>query len=961
LAIKRIHQLAKELDLNSKQIIDRLEAEGIPLENQKQKHLNPVSAGLEATIRDWFANSAAAGATATAVAEVGGDPASEGADEAAPSAAPKAAAKKKATRKVEDQPAKPRPALRPARPAPAPSAAASPVETSISAAAREETTSIKAAGPAPSAPPTPVAPRSRDAADTPDAPAPAPRSAPTPRDIPPHTPGSVSAPASSGPSAPARSAPPASAPAARGPVRPVSPNVPSRPSSVTPAGPRLQVTTPAKVSGPTVVRIEQAEQLPTPRSRAGGGSGGAWGPGRGISTGAPTEGGESDASRRNQRRKTGRSGQSGRFAGGAGGRDRTWGEQDLAERQARLRGAHGFIKTVRRDVTRQEGGGPGLKAKTAYETGGVVKVETPFTIKKISSATGVPSAEILKAMVKKGIMTANINMAIPTELAMEVMIDFGIELEPVEQKTAESVVIEQFAKRETKDLRPRSPVVTILGHVDHGKTSLLDKIRSANVAAGEAGGITQHTSAFRVKVRAGEEDKNIVFLDTPGHQAFTSMRARGARITDIVILVVAADDGVMPQTVESINHAKAANVPIIVALNKIDKPEATENNIRRIYGQLAEHELSPVQWGGKTECVHVSATKGVGIQELLDTIDLQAQVMELKADHEGPARGTVIEARLVEGRGPVANVLIQDGRIKVGEYIVIGRAYGKVRDMTDDRGQKVKEAGPATPLEISGLSALPDAGDSCFIVDSLRTAEEAAEHRLSAEREKALSAPKVTLDTIFTQIKDAAKRELNLIVKADVQGSVETLKKTLEEISTEEIRIRVLHSAVGGITESDVLLAETSGAIILGFHVIASSKARELAEQKHVEIRQYQIIYELLDDVKKAASGMLAPEMREQVLGHAEVRQVFKISKVGAIAGCYVTDGVIERNARVRITRQGIVIENNRVLSQLKRFKDDAKDVRAGQECGMKVDGYDDIKEGDVIECYKTIEVKKSL
>ena len=523
------------------------------------------------------------------------------------------------------------------------------------------------------------------------------------------------------------------------------------------------------------------------------------------------------------------------------------------------------------------------------------------------------------------------------------------------------VVTKEFEQRETVDLRPRAPVVTILGHVDHGKTSLLDAIRHTTVAAGEAGGITQHTSAFRISVRAGDDDKTIVFLDTPGHEAFTAMRARGAQITDIVVLVVAADDGLMPQTIESINHAKAAKVPIVVALNKIDKPEATDSNLQRIYGQLAEYDLSPVEWGGKTEVVKTSATRKIGIQDLLDTLDFQSQLMELKADAAGPARGTVIEARMVEGRGAVANVLIQDGRIKVGDFIVIGRAYGRVRDMTDDRGTRLKEAGPSTPLEISGLNMVPDAGDRCYVVSSLHKAEEAAEQRLGQERERALAAPKVTLDNIFTQMKGAERQDLNLVVKADVQGSVETLKRSLEDISTDELRIRVLHAAVGGITESDVLLASASGAIVLGFHVISSSRARELAENKHVELRSYQVIYELLDDVRSAASGMLAPEIREEVLGHAMVREVFKISKVGMIAGCYVTDGTIERNARIRVTRSDIVVENNRVLEQLKRFKDDAREVRSGQECGMKIEGYDDIKAGDILECYRVTEISRKI
>lgn len=639
--------------------------------------------------------------------------------------------------------------------------------------------------------------------------------------------------------------------------------------------------------------------------------------------------------------------------------DRSWRQQDLLEREQRLRGAHGYIKMIRRESKKREQG-QGPRAKTARETGGIVKIEEPFSIKDLSAATGVKAADILKVLFNKGVMTT-INAGIETDVAMEVMMDWGIELEVVEKKSATDLVAEQFETREAVDVRGRAPVVTILGHVDHGKTSLLDRIRNANVAAGEAGGITQHTSSFRVQVQAGETEKSIVFLDTPGHEAFTAMRSRGAQVTDIVILVVAADDGVMPQTVESIAHAKAAEVPIIVALNKIDKPEATDDNLQRIYGQLAEHDLSPAVWGGSTELIKCSAVKNEGVQELLDTIDYQAELMELTASFGGPARGHVLEAKMVEGRGPVANVLIREGTLHVGDFIVSGRAFGRVRDMTTERGERLKEAGPSTPLELSGLNALPDAGDPIYVVESLRMAEEAAEQRLTFERERSLSTPKVTLDTLFTRMGESERQDLNLIVKADAQGSVETLKKSLEELSTDELNIRVIHSAVGGIMESDVLLAEASNAIVLGFNVIPVSTARELAEHKNCEVRTYQVIYELLDDVKKAASGLLSPELRQEVVGHAEVRQVFKVSKVGMIAGCYVTDGTIERNANIRVTRDGIVVENDRVLEQLKRFKDDAKEVRSGQECGMKIEGYDDIKAGDVLECYKTIQIERTL
>ncbi|MCL4197064.1 MAG: translation initiation factor IF-2 [Phycisphaerales bacterium] len=936
---KKIHQIAKELGLKSKELVARCEAEGIP---NIVNHMSTVSAGLEQTIQSWYAGGAVE--TETESSDEAGALTAVVARKTAKKV--RATAKKKsATQQTEtvDETASMQKALEETRKIAKKGAAESSEE--VIRRVEAQTAANEAAAAPPTVEPEQAQPR---------------------------------IPVESAALAPAASAapPPAMAPeeeqvAAQAPARPAParrravavPNVPKRPEEVAPAGPKLEnVQSPARLSGPKVVRIEEAEVVDRPRRRTlgEGGPGGRGGPGVSSPAEAPAGG---DVSRRNTRRKN-RSGREGRSASAEGpgerpGRLRNWGQQDLLEREERLRGAHGYIKTVRRDATRPDHGGE--RAKSAVETGGVVRIQEPFSIRDLSAATGVQVNQIVRAMMKKGIMQANPNAGMPVDLAVDLMLEHNIELEVEEKKSAVDVVTEEFEKREAVDVQPRAPVVAILGHVDHGKTSLLDAIRQTNVAAGEAGGITQHTSAFRINVRAGDDEKTIVFLDTPGHEAFTAMRARGAQITDIVVLVVAADDGLMPQTIESINHARAAGVPIVVALNKIDKPEATDSNIQRIYGQLAEYELSPIEWGGKTEVVKTSATKRIGIQDLLDTLDFQAQTMELQADARGPARGTVIEARMVEGRGPVANVLIQDGRIKVGDCLVIGRAYGRVRDMVDDRGNRLKEAGPSTPLEISGISLVPDAGDRCYVVSSLRKAEEAAEQRVAQERERALAAPKVTLDNIFTQLKGADRKELNLVVKADVQGSVETLKRSLEDISTEELQIRVLHAAVGGINESDVLLAETSGAIVLGFHVIASARARELAEARDVEMRTYQVIYELLDEVRQAASGLLAPEIREEVLGHATVREVFKISKVGMVAGCYVTDGTIERNARIRVTRNDIVVENNRVLEQLKRFKDDAREVRSGQECGMKIEGYDDIKPGDILECYRMVEISRKI
>ena len=570
------------------------------------------------------------------------------------------------------------------------------------------------------------------------------------------------------------------------------------------------------------------------------------------------------------------------------------------------------------------------------------------------------ASDILKQLVLAGQM-ATINGSIETERAIEIMMGYEIELIVEEAKSVADIIEERFTARVRSEERARPPVVTILGHVDHGKTSLLDRIRNTNVASGEAGGITQATSAFQVPVKAGDKERVVTFIDTPGHEAFTQMRARGARVTDIVVLVVAADDGVMPQTIESINHSKAAGVPIVVALNKIDKAEATEGNIQRIFGQLAEHGLNPVEWGGETEVLKVSATKGTGIQELLEMLDYLADLRDFKADAKGLAQGTCLEAQMEEGRGTVARIIVQEGQLKKGDFIVVGRAYGRVRDIVNDRGQRIESASASTPVAISGLDVLPDAGDKFYCVKSVKEAEQAALERRRIERERELAAPKITLDNIFEHMGKGGVKELPLVVKGDVQGSVETLRIVLGKIRTEEVAVSVKHCAVGGINESDVALAEATKAIIVGFNVTSNSKARALAEAKGIEMRLYEVIYDLTDDVAKAASGLLEPELKLEVIGHADVREVYKITKVGAIAGCYVTDGVVERNAQIRVTRGGIVIEKDRRLEQLKRFKDDAKEVRSGNECGMKIDGYNDIKVGDVLECYRTVKVQRSL
>ena len=733
-------------------------------------------------------------------------------------------------------------------------------------------------------------------------------------------------------------------------------NVPTRPSVITPAGPRIEdlEKKSIKLSGPKVIRVEAPERIEPPRRRPpprdgggyqGGGGGGGYDPSMPPMEGRTPRGGST------RRRSPGGSG----VRRPEGGQGSGWSAADLAERDARLKQSGGYLQR-RQNQMRSMAAANQSPAKV----GGKVSIAEPFTIKDLSAATGVKGADIIKKLFMQGVIS-NINSGIDSEKAMEIMIDWDIELEVVEAKGAEEQVAEQFAERDRGDERPRGPIVTILGHVDHGKTSLLDRIRKANVADGEAGGITQATSAFRVPVKAGNTEKFVTFIDTPGHEAFTAMRSRGANVTDIVVLVVAADDGVMPQTIESISHSKAAGVPIIVALNKIDKEQATDGNIQKILGQLAEHGLNPTDWGGDTEVIRTSAIKDIGIQDLLDILDLQAEVLELKADYSGQAQGTVIEAKPEGGRGNVANILVQEGELKVGDFIVMGRAFGRVRDITDDHGKRIKKALPPVPVQISGMNDLPDAGDKFYCVGSLKEAEKAADQRRERERLEQLAQPKVTLDSMFSQMAESELKEILVVLKADVQGSVDVLKSEIEKVSGEEVKVRVIHSAVGGITESDILLANASNAVIIGFNVIANAKGRSLAETKGVEIRNYQVIYHIVEDMKKAAEGMLAPEIRQEVLGHAEVREVFKVSKVGAIAGCYVTDGIVQRDAFIRVTRDGVVVENDRKLEQLKRFKDDAKEVRSNMECGMKVAGYDDIKVGDVIECYKSVEIKRTL
>ena len=728
----------------------------------------------------------------------------------------------------------------------------------------------------------------------------------------------------------------------------------------------------AQLKGPRVVRVEQADVVSAPRPKrvtppvGGRGVSGpppgaastnithSRGPARGR--GAGTEDRDQGQSRTKRRTLSSRRGRS---ADALPTGPSKFSQADIEELDARLRGATGFLKQRRRDMRRREQA-PHL-ATSAAVTGGLVEIAEPITIKSLSAATGLKSSDVIKYLFQKDIM-ATINSTLDAETAMEVCLDHNIELTVKESKTAEQQVVAEFENREVTDERRRLPVVTVLGHVDHGKTSLLDRIRESDVASGEDGGITQHVGAHRVTFSAEAGEKTVVFLDTPGHEAFTSMRARGASMTDLVVLVVAADDGVMPQTVESINHARAAEVPIIVALNKIDLPQSDEANIRKIYGQLSEHGLNPVEWGGETEIVKTSAEEGTGVSVLLETIDYQAELLELTADYGGSARGIVIEAEIKEGRGPVSRVLVQQGQMKVGDFIVAGRAFGRVRDMTDDHGRSLSLAEPATPLELSGIDVVPDAGDKFYVTDTLQKAEQIATQYRESERQLQLAnQTKVSLDNFTEQLAAGQAKEIRIVLKADAQGSVDVLRKSLEELGTEEVKIRLLHVAVGGITESDVLLADASDAVVIGFHVAASPAVRETAEQRQVEIRTYRVIYELIDEVRRAMEGLLDPEQREESLGEAEVRQIFRVSKIGMVAGCLVTEGLVRRGVLVRLVRDGVVVTEGRAIETLRRVKDDVREVRAGTECGIRVEGFDDVKPGDQIACYNTVEVKRTL
>ena len=725
---------------------------------------------------------------------------------------------------------------------------------------------------------------------------------------------------------------------------------------IKPAGPMLEKPTPAKLSGPQIVRVEAPEVLDRPRGR--------FKPRheRAVTEplmyGGPKEKGEPSVAvagdkkgkhkdRTHGRRKDEVDDESAKRA-----KLRTkWRQRDIEERQARLTAAGGEGIRVRpsRKITskaQREAAGPVRPQR--------VTINEPITVKDLSSALGVKATDIIGKLIQQGTM-ATANQTISNELAELVALEFETELVIERRTTLEEDIRKEFEARERKNLTRRAVVAAMLGHVDHGKTSLLDRIRQTHVAAGEAGGITQHIGASQVRWDA----KTVTFLDTPGHEAFTAMRARGANMTDIVVLTVAANDGVMPQTVEAIAHSKAAGVPIVVALNKIDLPGV---DINRIYAQLSEQGLTPAEWGGDTEVVKTSAVTGQGIGDLLEALDYVAELHDLKADDTIPATGWVVEAKLSAQQGPVATVLIKEGRLSRGDVILAGKTYGRVKAMRDSHGHDLKLATSSMPVEIVGLSDVPQAGDRFYCLDDLNRAKMAAEEGRLLQREQSLSErTQVTMENLFSQIEAGNVKELNLIIRADVQGSVDVLKKYLSELSTSEVRIHILQAITGGITESDVLLAEASNAIIIGFNVVADEHAAKTAESRGVDIRSYNIIYRITEDLQKSMVGLLEPEEQERSLGRVAIRATFKVSRIGTVAGCYVTSGVVTKSAKARLIRDNVIVRDGLAIESLKHVKDDVREVKTGMECGIKLAGFDDVKVDDVLDFYEIVKVARTL
>lgn len=908
----RVHTLAKELSVSSKDILEKCRAEGIDI---LQTHNSAVPIGLAESIREWFSG----GEHATSV------------EEAAP-------VDLKKVRKPRKRAAAKEPPEAAAEPAPAPPSQPATAGVPEGPAAAPAPAPVEiATGQEPGAPVSPL----------PAAPAEAPALTPAPEPIP------IAAQA---PAQPVVAQPPPAP--TRGPLtieRPAAP--PAPPEPIRPAGPQV-VPRPAELKGPRVVRIEAPEPVRIPRPRpvplepALPIGGGPSGPG----LGARGRGKHTREEERELVRSKARSPRRHGTGADVVERVREWRDQDLLERKERLASAtgHGLRDRRAAERRRQTAAATGVAVQPARRA--EVEIVVPISVKDLCAALGAPFNVVSAKLLEHTGQLFTINQFVDADQAEMVALELGISLRVVKPKTELEKLEAEVAERRRDNLVPRPPVVAMLGHVDHGKTSLLDAIRKTRVAAGEAGGITQHVGAYRL-TRGGWD---VTFLDTPGHEAFTAMRARGANLTDVVVLVVAADDGVMPQTIEAINHARAAHVPIVVALNKVDLPGVDFN---RLYAQLAEQDLTPTEWGGSTDVIRTSAIKGQGIDELVAHLSTLSELLDLKADPTVPAQGVVIEAQLAEGRGVVAQVLVREGTLRLGQVIVCGEGYGRVRSLLDDSGRRIREATPGTPVEVGGLDVLPRAGDKLYVVEDLSRAKRIAEEVRAARRAESLVAVRKpqTLEELLRGDERGEVPELNVIVKADGQASVDALRSKLAAFPSDKARLRLLHSGVGAISEADVMLAQTSRAVIFGFWVTAEERARQLAEQVGVEIRLYRVIYEIIEDMQKALEGLLAPLRREESRGRAEVLQIFNIAKVGTVAGCVVRDGLVARSNRVRLIRDGRIVMEDLTIGSLKRFKEDAREVRAGLECGIKIEAYDDLKPGDVIEAYEVVEVAQRL
>lgn len=893
-AVTKVYLLAKELGVKSQAIVAKCQAEGLDVKT----HMSPLTAGQAATIREWFSE----GEHSTAV------------ETAAPVDLKKVRVprRKKVVAAQEETPA-------------------APEVSSEAAQAVEE------------APAQTQEPQTQETQESVTAPEPAAAASEAPQEAAPVCTAETAAPVET--TEPAK------------PEVPEAPAVepPPPPEPILPAGPKLEKPSPAQLTGPTVIRVEKVDLEPRrgpkrprpPRDRFN----------KPISEPLMPKAIEEDLE-----------------AGGKKGKDKTHGrrkhraedeeerpkggpkrirERDLEERRARLAAAEGeWVRN--RPPRRIETKSKADESSVPVERPVKAVVTEPILVKDLSAALGVKTSDIIAKLLSDGVI-ATANQAISTETAELIALEFGTELVVERKRTALEEIEKEFEQRSRTHLQKRPPIVTMLGHVDHGKTSLLDRIRKTSVAASEAGGITQHIGAYQVEIGG----RKITFLDTPGHEAFTSMRARGALMTDIVVLVVAADDGVMPQTIEAIHHAKAAGVEILVALNKVDLPGV---DLHRIYGQLAEHELTPAEWGGNTEIVKTSAVTGQGIEDLIEHLDYLAELKNYQADPTLPATGWVVEARMVPSRGAVATLLVKEGELKKGDVVLAGSAYGRVRTLTDSWGHAVKKATPSMPVEITGLDGVPQAGDKFYCLADINRAKEAAEEIRMLSREETLARrSQVTLDNLFKHIEAGKMKELNLIVRADVQGSVDVLVRYLTELSTPEVKVKVIHAGVGGITEGDVVLAQASDAIVIGFNVVPEDRVRQMAESAHVDIRLYNVIYRITEDLKAAMKGLLEPVEQEKTLGRLVVRNTFKISGVGTVAGCFVESGVVTKNAKLRLIRNNIVINDHCSIETLRHFKDDVREVKSGLECGIKIAGFDDVKTGDVLEAYEIVQVARDL